>query len=65
MVIVVKVLGKVLIKRIVAGTDDELRRKQTKFRKGRSPTEGIVALRNIVKQVAEWNSSLYLCFVDY
>ena len=49
MVIVVKVLGKVLIKRIVAGTDDELRRKQTKFRKGRSKTEDILALRNIVK----------------
>ena len=27
--------------------------------------EQIVVLRNIVEQVVEWNSSLYLCFVDY
>ena len=28
-------------------------------------TEQIFVLRNIIEQVAEWNSSLYLCFVDY
>ena len=65
MSIVAKVLGRVLIKRIVAGTDAELRGEQAGFRKGRNTTEQIFVLRNIIEQVAEWNSSLYLCFVDY
>ena len=62
--IVAKVLGRVLIKRIVAGTDTELRGEQARFRKGRNTTEQIFVLRNIIEQVAEWNSSLYLCSVD-
>ena len=65
MSVVAKVLGRVLIKRIVAGTDAELRGEQAGFRKGRNTTEQIFVLRNIIEQVAEWNSSLYLCFVDY
>ena len=60
MSIVAKVLGSVLIKRIVAGTDAELRREQSSFRKGRNMTEQIFVLRNIIQQVVEWNSSLYL-----
>ena len=62
---VAKVMGRILIKRIAAGTDAELRKGQAGFRKGRSTTEQIFVLRNIVEQVVEWNSSLYLCFVDY
>lgn len=58
--ILAKVLGRVLIKRIVAGTDAEIRR-QAAFRKGRSTTEQIFVLRNTVEQVLKWNSSLYLC----
>ena len=68
MFIVAKVLGRALIKRIVAGTDAELRGEQAGFRKGRNTTEEIFVLfvsRNIIEQVAEWNSSLDLCFVDY
>ena len=58
MSIVAKVLGRVLIKRIVAGTDDELRGEQAGFRKGRNTYEQIFVLRNIIEQVAKWNSSL-------
>ena len=50
--------------RIVAGTDAELRREQAGFREGRSTIEQIFVRRNIIEQVAEWNSSLYLCFMD-
>ena len=63
--IVAKVSGRILIKRIVAGTDAELRGEQAGFRKGINTTEQIFVLRNIIEQVAEWNSSLYLCFVEY
>ena len=57
MSIVAKVLGRVLTKRIVAGTDAELRGEQAGFRKGRNTTEQIFVLRNIIEQVAEWNST--------
>ena len=57
MSIVAKVLGRVLIKRIVGGTDSELRREQAGFSKGRSTTEQISVLRNIVEQIVECNSS--------
>ena len=60
--IVAKVLGRVLIKRIVAGSDAELRGDQPDLRNGRSTTEQIFVL---VEQVVELNSSLFLCFVDY
>ena len=49
MSIVAKVLGRVLIKRIVAGTDVESIREQG-FRRGRSTTVQIFVLRNIVVQ---------------
>ena len=61
MSIVAKVLGRVLIKRIVAGTYAEL---GAGFRRGRNTTEQIFVLKNIIEQVAESNSSLHLCFVD-
>ena len=44
---------RVLIKRIVAGTDAELIGEQAGFRKGRKTTEQIFVLRNIIEQVAE------------
>ena len=55
-------MGRVLIKRIVAGSDAELRGEQPDLRNGRSTTEQIFVL---VEQVVELNSSLFLCFVDY
>ena len=55
---IAKVMTRILIKRIAAGTDAELRKEQAGFRKGRSTTEQIFVLRNIVEQVVEWNSSL-------
>ena len=42
-----------------------MRGEQAGFKKGRNTTEQIFVLRNIIEEVAEWNSSLYLCFVDY
>lgn len=55
-----KVLRRVLIKRIVSGTDAESRRAQAGFRKRRSATEQRFALKNIVEQVVKSNSSFYL-----
>ncbi|KAL9971498.1 hypothetical protein ACROYT_G017669 [Oculina patagonica] len=54
---IAKVMGRILIKRIVAGTDAELRKEQAGLRKGRSTIEQIFVLWNIVEQAVEWNSS--------
>ena len=51
--------------RISGGVDAKLRKEQAGFRKGRSTIEQIFVLRNIVEQAVEWNSSLYVYFVDY
>lgn len=45
--------------------DDKLRDQQTGFRKNRSCTNQIATLGIIIKQCAEWNSSLYVGFIDY
>jgi len=60
-----KVMGKVLIRRISGCVDAKLRKQQTDYRKGRSTIEQILIFSNIVEQAVEWNSSLYVCFVDY
>ena len=40
---------------------EKKRKEQAGFRKGRSTTEQIFVLRNIIEQAVEWNSSLYPC----
>ncbi|VDP00733.1 unnamed protein product [Schistosoma margrebowiei] len=45
--------------------DAKLRDQQVGFRKDRSCTDQIATLRNIVEQSTEWNSSLYINFIDY
>ena len=58
-------LGRIIIKRIAKEVDRLLREEQAGFRAGRSTTEQIFILRNIVEQAIEWNSNLYLCFIDF
>lgn len=65
MSVAAKVMGKVLIQRISDGIDVKLRKEQAGFRRGRSTIEQIFLLRNIVEQTIKWNSSLYVCVVDY
>ena len=55
-----KVFGRVLIDRIGQGVDSKLRDEQAGFRRGRSTVEQIFVLRNIVEQVVEWQSTLYI-----
>ncbi|VDO83116.1 unnamed protein product [Schistosoma margrebowiei] len=43
----------------------QLREQQAGFRNDRSCTDQIVTLRIIVEQSIEWNSSLYINFIDY
>ena len=45
--------------------DKTLREEQAGFRQDRSCTDQIATLRILVEQSIEWNSSLYVNFVDY
>ncbi|VDO69389.1 unnamed protein product [Schistosoma margrebowiei] len=45
--------------------DGQLRDQQAGFRKDRSCTDQIATLRITVEQSVEWNSSLYINFIDY
>ena len=63
-VIAAKVLGRIVITRILDGIDNKLRQEQARFRKGRGAMEQIFIQRNIIEQCIEWNSNLYVCFVD-
>ena len=60
-----KVMGRVIITRLHDAVDGMLREEQAGFRSGRSTTEHIFVLRNVIEQSLEWNASLYTCFVDY
>ena len=48
-----------------AAVDNRLRDQQAGFRQDRSCTDHIATLRIIVEQSLEWNSSLYVNFIDY
>jgi hypothetical protein len=60
--VVVKVLNRILLTRLLKAVDEKLREQQAGFRKDRSCTDQIVALRIIIEQSLEWNNSLFLNF---
>ncbi|VDP83735.1 unnamed protein product, partial [Schistosoma mattheei] len=60
-----KAFNRVLLNRMKDCVDAQLRDQQAGFRKDRSCGDQIAALRIIVKQPIEWNSSLYINFIDY
>ena len=60
-----KVFTRILLERIKETVDGQLRDNQTGFRKNRSCTDQIAALRIIVEQSIEWNSPLLVNFIDF
>ena len=60
-----KVLNRIILDRLKTGVDAKLRDHQAGFQKDRSCTDQIATLRIIVEQSMEWDSSLYINFVDY
>jgi hypothetical protein len=55
------VLNIILLTRLLKAVDEKLREQQAGFRKDRSCTDQIAALRIIIEQSLEWNTS----FVDF
>ena len=65
LVIAGKVLSRVILARIKDNIDRKLRQNQAGFRPQRSCIDQIAALRIIVEQSVEWNSPLYMVFIDF
>ncbi|KAK4471060.1 hypothetical protein MN116_000571 [Schistosoma mekongi] len=60
-----KIFNRVLLNRMKDSVETQLRDQQAGFRKDRSCTDQIATLRIIVEQSIEWNSPLYINFIDY
>ena len=60
-----KVLNRVLLQRLKEAVDPKLRDQQADLRWNRSCANQIASLRIIVEQSLEWNSPLYINFIDY
>ena len=57
--------NRVLLNRTKDAIDPQLREKQAGFHTNRSSNDQIATLRIILEQSLEWNSPLYINFVDY
>ena len=60
-----KVFCRVILERNKIALDEKLGEEQAGFRAGRSCTDQIATLRIIVEQSIEWQSSLYVNFIDF
>ena len=60
-----KVFSRVLLERMEKEVEEILRDEQAGFRQERSCTDQIATLRMILEQSLEWNTSLYVVFIDY
>ena len=60
-----KVMARCIIRRLQDAVDKRLRSEQSGFRRNRGTRDAIFILRNIIEQTLEWNTVLYLVFVDY
>mgnify|MGYP001793802340 CR=1 FL=1 len=63
--IISKVLSSITISRMRDGVEAKLREEQAAYVRGRGTTEHIFTLRNIIEQSLEWQTSLYVHFVDF
>ena len=58
-------MARCIIRRLQDAVDKRLRSEQSGFRRNRGTRDAIFILRNIIEQTLEWNTVLYLVFVDY
>jgi len=54
-----------LLMRMQNGVEKKLQQEQAAYRRGRGTTEQIFILRNILEQSAEWQTPLYIGFIDF
>ena len=59
-----KVFSRIVLSRLTAVLEKALRPQQAGFRPGRSCSDHIFTLRQILEQSKEWNTPLYINFID-
>ena len=59
-----KIFTRIILERIRAAVDEKLRDEQAGYRAGRSCVDQIATLRIIIEQSLEWQSPLYVNFID-
>ncbi|XP_059176593.1 uncharacterized protein LOC131956194 [Physella acuta] len=60
-----KVLTRIILERLRDALDKKLGQEQAGFRQDRSCTDHIATLRIIIEQSIEWQTPLYMTFVDF
>uniref|UniRef100_A0A183K9R9 Reverse transcriptase domain-containing protein n=1 Tax=Schistosoma curassoni TaxID=6186 RepID=A0A183K9R9_9TREM len=60
-----KVFSRLFLDQMKDSVDTQIRNQQAGFREDRSCINQIATLRIIIEQPIEWNSSLYINFLDY
>ena len=60
-----KVFCRIILERLKHALDRKLRCEQAGFRKDKSCTDHIAALRTIIDQSTEWQTPLYTNFIDF
>jgi len=60
-----KVLTRILLARLKAAVNNTLRDEQAGFRAGRSCNDQIATLSIILEQSLEWQSPVYINFIDF
>jgi hypothetical protein len=60
-----KIFTRIILNRIKSPVDAKLRREQAGFRENRSCIDQINTLRIIIEQTMEYQSTLYLSFIDF
>ena len=60
-----KVFSRILLDKMKDAVDTKLRDQQAGFRKDRSCIDQVATLRIILEQSLEWNSPLFINFIDY
>ena len=63
--IVSKVFTRAILARIQQALEKNFRKEQAGFRKGKSCTDQLFVIRNIIEQCTEWQYSVHLNFIDF
>lgn len=60
-----KIMTRIILDRLKSAIDEKLRTEQAGFRQDKSCTDHIATLRIIIEQAIEWQTPLYVTFVDF
>ena len=60
-----KKFSKVILELFTATLDKDIRKQKADFRKGRSSSDHISTLRQILEQTKEWKSKVYANYIDF